>query len=66
VFPEALAEIIHRLDQARNQKLVQSYALVGGFAVSVWETPRATQAIDLAVALGAAEPARFATHLVVT
>jgi hypothetical protein len=63
VFSQALTEIIQRLDQARIQKLVQSYVLVGGFAVSVWGTPRATHDIDLAVALGAADPARLATHL---
>jgi len=63
VFSQALADIIQRLDQARSQKLVQSYVLVGGFAVSAWGTPRATHDIDLAVALGAADPARLATHL---
>lgn len=63
MFREALIEIIRRLDQAQDRKLVQSYVLVGGFAVSVWGTPRATHDIDLAVALGSADPARLATHL---
>jgi hypothetical protein len=56
VFPEALTTIIRRLDQAREKRLLQSYALVGGFAVSVWGVARATHDIDLVVALGSSEP----------
>lgn len=63
MFEQALADILRRLDQARERKLLQGYALVGGFAVSVWGTPRATQDIDLAVALGAADPNQLASHL---
>jgi hypothetical protein len=63
VFRQALNDIVRRLDEARKKKLVQSYALVGGFAVSAWGVARATQDIDLAVALGTADPARLAAHL---
>lgn len=63
VFRQALIEIIRRLDQARERKLVQSYALVGGFAVAAWGVARATRDIDLAVALGAADPGLLAAHL---
>lgn len=63
MFRQALIEIIKRLDQARERTLVQSYVLVGGFAVSAWGVARATRDIDLAVALGAADPARLAAHL---
>lgn len=63
MFRQALIEIIRRLDQAREGKLVQSYALVGGFAVSAWGVTRATRDIDLAVALGAADPGLLAAHL---
>lgn len=63
MFRQALIEIIRRLDQARVRKLVQSYALVGGFAVSAWGVARATRDIDLAVALGATDPARLAAYL---
>lgn len=63
MFQQALIDITRRLDEARQQKLVQSYALMGGFAVSAWGVARATQDIDLAVALGKADPARLATHL---
>jgi hypothetical protein len=63
VFQQALIDITRRLDEARQHKLVQSYALVGGFAVSAWGVARATQDIDLAVALGTADPTRLATHL---
>jgi len=63
VFRQALTRIVRRLDEARRKKLVQSYALVGGFAVSAWGVARATQDIDLAVALGTADPARLAAHL---
>lgn len=40
-----------------------SYVLVGGFAASVWGVSRATQDIDLAVALGTTEPKVLAAHL---
>jgi hypothetical protein len=63
VFQQALIDITRRLDQARERKLLQAYALIGGFAVSVWGTPRATQDIDLAVALGTADPNQLAGHL---
>lgn len=63
MFQQALIDITRRLDEARKQKLVQSYALVGGFAVSAWGVARATQDIDLAVALGTTAPTRLATHL---
>lgn len=62
MFRQALIDITRRLDEARKKKLVQSYALVGGFAVSAWGVARATQDIDLAVALGTADPARLAAH----
>lgn len=63
MFPEALIQIVGRLDQARKQRLLQSYALVGGFAVAAWGVSRATQDIDLAVALGPSEPKALAAHL---
>jgi len=63
VFRQALTHIVRRLDEARKKKLVQSYALVGGLAVSAWGVARATQDIDLAVALGTTDPARLAAHL---
>jgi hypothetical protein len=63
VFPEALNKIIGHLEQARGKRLLQSYALVGGFAVSAWGVARATQDIDLAVALGPSEPMALAAHL---
>lgn len=63
MFPEALTQAVERLDKAREKRLLQSYALVGGFAASVWGLARATQDIDLAVALGTAEPKALAAHL---
>ena len=63
MFPEALTQIIGRLDQARDKHLLQAYGLVGGFAVSAWGVARATQDIDLAVALGTSEPQALAIHL---
>lgn len=63
MFRQALTEIIRRLDLARERKLLQSYVLVGGFAVSAWGLARATRDIDLAVALGGADPAHLANHL---
>jgi hypothetical protein len=63
VFSEALSQIIVRLDQAQKERLLHSYALIGGFAVSAWGVARATQDIDLAVALGTLEPQALAAHL---
>lgn len=63
MFSEALSQIIGRLDQAQKHHLLHSYALIGGFAVSAWGVARATQDIDLAVALGTSEPQALATHL---
>lgn len=63
MFPEALNQIIGRLEQAREKRLLQAYALIGGFAVSAWGVARATQDIDLAVALGTSDPQTLATYL---
>jgi hypothetical protein len=63
VFRQALIETLGRLDRAQEQGLVQSYVLVGGFAVSAWGVTRATRDIDLAVALGGSDPAGLAAHL---
>jgi hypothetical protein len=63
VFSEALSQIVGRLHQAQKERLLHSYALIGGFAVSAWGGARATQDIDLAVALGTSAPQALATHL---
>ncbi len=63
MFSEALSQIIGRLDQAQKKRLLHSYALIGGFAVSAWGVARATQDIDLAVALGTSDPQVLAVHL---
>lgn len=66
MFTEALSQVIARLEQARNAHLLRSYALIGGFAVSAWGVARATQDIDLAVALGPSEPQALAEYLEAT
>lgn len=63
MFSEALSHIIGRLDQAQKERLLHSYALIGGFAVAAWGVARATQDIDLAVALGTSEPQTLASYL---
>ena len=63
MFPEALTNVLSRLETARTHGLVQAYALIGGFAVSAWGVPRATQDIDFAVAIGSANPHELATFL---
>lgn len=63
MFSEILSQIIIRLEQARKDGLLQAYALIGGFAVSAWGVSRATQDIDLAVALGTSEHRELAAHL---
>jgi hypothetical protein len=63
VFSEALSQVVGRLHQAQKERLLHSYALIGGFAVSAWGVARATQDIDLAVALGTSDPQALATHL---
>jgi hypothetical protein len=63
VFSKALNHIINRLAQAQKARLIHSYALIGGFAVSAWGIARSTQDIDLAVALGTSAPQALATYL---
>lgn len=63
MFSKALSQIVGRLDQAQKECLLSSYALIGGFAVSAWGVARATQDIDLAVALGTSAPQALATYL---
>lgn len=63
MFSEALNQIVERLDRAQKDRLLHSYALIGGFAVAVWGVARATQDIDLAVALGTSEPQALAVRL---
>jgi len=63
VFQEALAEILSRLETAQRQGLLSRYALIGGFAVSAWGVPRATQDIDFAIAIDQADPQALATFI---
>ena len=63
MFQQALATILARLDTARTRGLVQGYALIGGFAVSAWGMPRATQDVDFAVAIGNTDPQALAAFL---
>ncbi len=42
---------------------MEDFALIGGFAVSAWGVPRATQDIDFAIALGSANPHALANFL---
>ncbi|MBH0207256.1 MAG: hypothetical protein HP495_01755 [Nitrospira sp.] len=60
MFSKALNQIVERLDQAHRARLLASYALIGGFAVSACGVARAAQDIDLAVALGTSEPQALA------
>jgi len=63
VFQEALAEILSRLETAQSRGLLSGYALIGGFAVSAWGVPRATQDFDFAIAIGHADPQSLATFI---
>ncbi len=63
MFEEALTDILSRLEAAKAQGLVQAFALIGGFAVSAWGIPRATQAIDFAVETGGSDPQDLARFL---
>ena len=63
MFNQALTEIIRRLEEAKRNGLVQHYALIGGFAVSAWGVPRATNDLDFALALGSSGPSILAKQL---
>lgn len=63
MFQEALAEILSRLETAQSRGLLSGYALIGGFAVSAWGVPRATQDFDFAIAIGHADPQALATFI---
>ena len=63
MFQEALAEILSRLETAQSRGLLSRYALIGGFAVSAWGVPRATQDIDFAIAIAQADPKALASFI---
>lgn len=63
MFREALIDIVRRLEQARQDGLLQAYALIGGFAISALGLPRATHDIDFALYLGRANPCSLADTL---
>ncbi len=63
MFQEALTEILSRLETAQSRELLSRYALIGGFAVSAWGVPRATQYIDFAIAIDQADPKALATFI---
>ncbi|MGD9852884.1 MAG: hypothetical protein AB7T38_16660 [Nitrospirales bacterium] len=63
VFPQALTTVLARLETDRLQGLVEAFTLIGGFAVSAWGVPRATQDIDFAIAIGSANPHALAAFL---
>ena len=63
MFQQALAEILSRLETAQSRGLLNRYALIGGFAVSAWGVPRATQDFDFAIATSQANSQALATFL---
>ncbi|MDH5429710.1 MAG: hypothetical protein OEZ57_10140 [Nitrospirota bacterium] len=63
MFQDALNQIIAKLEQAKSQELLQDFGLIGGLAIAAWGTPRATQDIDFAIALGGAQPLALANFL---
>ena len=63
MFQEVLAEILSRLETVQSRGLLSGYALIGGFAVSAWGVPRATQDFDFAIAIGQADPQALATFI---
>ena len=50
-------------DDAKTRHHLDQYALIGGFAVSVWSVPRATHDVDFALALGSSDPAALSRLL---
>ncbi|MDH4328159.1 MAG: hypothetical protein OEY21_01725 [Nitrospira sp.] len=58
-----MSQIVTRLERAGKNGLLQTYALIGGFAVSAWGVSRAAEDIDLAVVLGISAPSVLAAHL---
>ena len=63
MFDQALTTITRRLDDAKAQGFLQDYALIGGFAVSAWGIPRATQDVNFGLVLGSADPKALSRHL---
>ncbi len=63
MFQDALTQIIANLELAKDKGLLEEFGLIGGLALAAWGTPRATQDIDFAIALGGAEPFDLATFL---
>ena len=63
MFQETLVEILSRLETAQSRGLLTGYALIGGFAVSAWGVPRATQDFDFAIAIDHANSQTLAAFL---
>lgn len=63
MFKEALTEILSRLEMAQDQGLLSGYALIGGFAVSAWGVPRATQDFDFVITIDQGDPQALATFV---
>ena len=49
MFEKAIAESSKKLKNAQAEGLLDSFALIGGFAVSYWAKPRATSDIDYVI-----------------
>lgn len=63
MFQEALIQSLTKLETAKSRGYLRDFALIGGFAVSAWGVPRATQDLDFAVTIGAADPQAAARFL---
>ena len=63
MFQQALTDILSRLETARAHGLIEAFALIGGFAVSVWGFHGLLKTSILRIAIGSANPYALATFL---
>ena len=59
MFREALTQIVQKLEKAKAGGLLRGYGLIGGFAVSAWGSPRATDDIDFVIVVDSPDPAKL-------
>lgn len=63
MLQKALVNAVTKLEEVKSKGLLSDFILIGGFAVSAWGYPRATDDIDFAIKLNREKLLELAEHL---
>jgi hypothetical protein len=63
MFEKILTKTISKLNKAKEKKLINQFALIGGLAVSKWSIPRATADLDFAISIQTGNCQQLAEYL---